>query len=69
MKYTIDVLQPYTYDNLPYPWEDHNDWRVTTMVVYRPRQAFELDTPNGSYQMFWPVNPWHALDEISAGIS
>lgn len=64
MKYITDYLPPFRYD-----WigdiNDDADWAVAAMVIYRPRKQLDFDPPSGSYQLFFPPNPWDAMEKVS----
>lgn len=61
MKYTIEYCPP--FKSL---WSEQPEWEVTCLVIYRPRgENTSASKASGSYQMFWPENPWDALDKIN----
>lgn len=65
MKFTTDYIPPFKGEYLP-KGDDNTDWIINAMVIYRPRQSWPagLKEPcNGSYQLFWPVNPWDVLEK------
>lgn len=65
MKYTVDYLGPYRGEYLPVD-SDHRDWVITAMTCYRLKKSSigAEEIPNGCYQLFWPQNPWDALEKV-----
>lgn len=49
-------------------WSDA-EWKITSMVSYWKADAStdEGVMPSSSYQLFWPVNPWHELEKAENG--
>lgn len=65
MKYTIDYVPPFNRNYLPKDSDDL-EWAITAMTIYRPRNnKFTNEACNGSYQLFWPLNPWESLEKLS----
>jgi hypothetical protein len=46
--------------------KDNQDWVHSCMVIYDPtkgkRGLADPEPASGSFQIFWPINPWSALD-------
>ena len=49
-------------------WEDP-EMEITGMVSYWKADMSTEDgvMPSSSYQLFWPVNPWHELEKVENG--
>jgi hypothetical protein len=52
-----------SYPSHVYMSGDSADWAITAMVSYYQRTVGEQPA-SASHQLFWPVNPWHELDEV-----
>ncbi|CAB5220978.1 hypothetical protein UFOVP247_65 [uncultured Caudovirales phage] len=51
-------------------WNDP-EWKITGTVSYWKADQSTDDgvMPSSSYQLFWPVNPWHELDLIEKKVA
>lgn len=57
----VEYLAP--VDNLYWLADESPEWSITALVIYNPtKRGGEVNTTSGCYQMFWPANPWAALD-------
>mgnify|MGYP003353397512 CR=1 FL=1 len=66
MKFKIHYTPPYKGPLYPTEYDINKDWRVSAMVVYRDKsQKFaEPYPPNACVSLFFPPNPWDALEKV-----